>query len=64
MSCAPSPGSGDCVYAFAHTDYDFFGPEIGFDIFRFENGKIAEHWDTVETIPARSEWKNQNGEFG
>ncbi|MFL5577163.1 MAG: hypothetical protein ACJ79S_14465 [Gemmatimonadaceae bacterium] len=29
-----------------------------------ENGKIAEHWDTIETIPARSEWKNQNGKFG
>src|SRR5262245_58492158 len=22
---------------FAHTDYDFFGPKIGFDIFRFED---------------------------
>ena len=29
-----------------------------------ENGKIAEHWDTIETIPARSEWKNPNGKFG
>ncbi len=26
-----------------HTDYNFFGQKIGFDIFRFENGKIAEH---------------------
>lgn len=29
-----------------------------------ENGKIAEHWDTLETIPPQSEWKNQNGKFG
>ena len=51
-------------YVFTHTDYDFFGPKVGFDILRFEDGKIVEHWDTIETIPPRSEWKNQNGEFG
>lgn len=37
---------GDLV--FAHTDYDFFGPKIGFDIFRFKNGKIVEHWDNLQ----------------
>jgi len=31
-----------------HTDYDFFGPKIGFDVFRFENGKIVEHWDNLQ----------------
>jgi hypothetical protein len=31
-----------------HTDYNFFGPKIGFDIFRFENGKIVEHWDNLQ----------------
>jgi predicted SnoaL-like aldol condensation-catalyzing enzyme len=35
-----------------------------YDLFRAENGKIAEHWDTIETIPPQSEWKNQNGKFG
>lgn len=35
-----------------------------YDLFRVENGKIAEHWDTIEEIPASSEWKNQNGKFG
>ena len=34
-----------------------------FDMFRIENGKIAEHWDTIETIPPRAEWKNANGKF-
>jgi predicted SnoaL-like aldol condensation-catalyzing enzyme len=29
-----------------------------------ENGKIAEHWDTIEEIPAREQWKNDNGKFG
>lgn len=37
---------GDMV--FTHTDYDFFGPKIGFDIFRFENGKIVEHWNNIQ----------------
>jgi predicted SnoaL-like aldol condensation-catalyzing enzyme len=38
-------------YVFAHTEYDFFGPKIGFDIFRFENGKIVEHWDNLQQTP-------------
>lgn len=43
----------DGEYVFAHTEYEFFGPKIGFDIFRFENGKIVEHWDNLqETAPA------------
>ncbi|MCY1041606.1 nuclear transport factor 2 family protein [Corallococcus sp. bb12-1] len=33
----------DGDFVFAHTDYDFFGPKIGFDLFRFEDGKIVEH---------------------
>ena len=39
----------DGNYVFAHTDYNFFGPKIGFDIFRFEDGKIVEHWDNLQT---------------
>lgn len=42
----------DGDYVFAHTDYDFFGPKIGFDIFRFENGRIVEHWDNLQETPA------------
>lgn len=38
----------DGDYVVAHTDYDFFGPQIGFDIFRFENGLIVEHWDNLQ----------------
>lgn len=34
-----------------------------YDLFRVENGKIAEHWDTLETIPEQTEWKNTNGKF-
>lgn len=35
-----------------------------YDLFRVENGKIAEHWDTIEEIPAKEQWKNNNGKFG
>ncbi|HMV81550.1 MAG TPA: nuclear transport factor 2 family protein [Blastocatellia bacterium] len=43
----------DGDYTFAHTEYDFFGPKVGFDVFRFEDGLIVEHWDNLmETRPA------------
>jgi len=35
-------------HVFALTDYNFFGPMIGFDIFRFENGRVVEHWDNLQ----------------
>jgi predicted SnoaL-like aldol condensation-catalyzing enzyme len=38
-------------YVFAHTEYDFFGPKIGFDVFRFEDAKIVEHWDNLQETP-------------
>ncbi len=38
----------DGNYVVAHTDYNFFGPKIGFDIFRFEDGLIVEHWDNLQ----------------
>ncbi len=37
----------DGDFVFTHTDYNFFGPKVGFDVFRFENGKIVEHWDNL-----------------
>jgi predicted SnoaL-like aldol condensation-catalyzing enzyme len=38
----------DGDFAFVHVEYDFFGPKIGFDIFRFEDGLIVEHWDNLQ----------------
>lgn len=38
-------------------------PTSFYDLFRVENGKIAEHWDVMEAILPRSEWKNENGKF-
>jgi predicted SnoaL-like aldol condensation-catalyzing enzyme len=39
--------------SWAPRDYNFFGPKIGFDIFRFEDGKIVEHWDNLQEKPAK-----------
>jgi predicted SnoaL-like aldol condensation-catalyzing enzyme len=33
------------------------------DLFRVAAGKIAEHWDTIQDIPPRASWKNENGKF-
>lgn len=38
-------------------------PTSYYDLWRVENGKIAEHWDVVETIADESTWQNQNGKF-
>ncbi len=43
----------DGDFVFAHTAYNFFGPKIGFDIFRFENGRIVEHWDNLQETAAK-----------
>jgi predicted SnoaL-like aldol condensation-catalyzing enzyme len=42
----------DADFVFAHTEYNFFGPKIGFDVFRFDAGKIVEHWDNLQSTPA------------
>jgi predicted SnoaL-like aldol condensation-catalyzing enzyme len=34
-----------------------------YDLFRVENGKIAEHWDVLSIIPPQNQWKNMNGPF-
>ena len=38
-------------------------PTSYYDLWRVENGKIAEHWDVMETIAERSTWQNDNGKF-
>ncbi|MFD2587004.1 nuclear transport factor 2 family protein [Croceitalea marina] len=37
----------DGDYVFTHSKYNFFGPKAGFDVFRFEDGLIVEHWDNM-----------------
>lgn len=43
----------------------FAGEKVAFyDLFRVDNGKIVEHWDIIEAIPAQEKWQNNNGKFG
>ncbi|MGF1759595.1 hypothetical protein L4D76_16960 [Photobacterium sagamiensis] len=50
----------DGDYVVTHTEYDFFGPKAGFDVFRFENGQIVEHWDNLqEMAPANASGRTQ-----
>jgi predicted SnoaL-like aldol condensation-catalyzing enzyme len=34
-----------------------------YDLFRVAGGRLVEHWDTIEAIAPRTEWKNDNGKF-
>lgn len=38
----------DGAFVFAHTEYDFARRNIGFEIFRFEDGQAVEHWDNIQ----------------
>lgn len=42
----------DGDYVFLQTIYNFAGAgdQVAFDIFRFENGLIAEHWDNLASV--------------
>ena len=34
-----------------------------YDLFRIVDREIVEHWDTIEAVAPKSEWKNNNGKF-
>ena len=38
-------------------------PTSYYDLWRVEDGKIAEHWDVMETIADPASWQNENGKF-
>ena len=51
-------------YVLAVSEGSFGGaPTSYYDLWRVENGKIAEHWDVMETIADQSTWQNENGKF-
>lgn len=51
-------------YVLAVSEGTFGGaPTSYYDLWRVENGKIAEHWDVMETIADKSTWQNNNGKF-
>ncbi|MBF8982762.1 nuclear transport factor 2 family protein [Lutibacter sp. B2] len=55
---------GEGNFVFVMSEGTFGGAPYAYhDIFRIENGKIAEHWDVMSEIPNKEEWKNDNGKF-
>ena len=51
-------------YVLAVSEGTFGGvPTSYYDLWRIENGKVAEHWDVMETIADKETWQNQNGKF-
>jgi predicted SnoaL-like aldol condensation-catalyzing enzyme len=38
----------DGDFVFAHTEYDFSRRNIGFEVFRFDDGRAVEHWDNIQ----------------
>lgn len=38
----------DGDFVFGHTEYDFTSRKIGFEVFRFEDGRAVEHWDNIQ----------------
>jgi predicted SnoaL-like aldol condensation-catalyzing enzyme len=56
---------GEGNFVLAVSEGQFLGESASFyDLFRIEDGLVVEHWDTIEKIPARDQWKNDNGKFG
>ena len=55
---------GEGNFVLSVSDGTFLNKHVAYyDLFRIEDGKIVEHWDTIQEIPAKSEWKNNNGKF-
>ena len=51
-------------YVLALSEGTFGGtPTSFYDLWRVEDGKIAEHWDVMETIAGKETWQNSNGKF-
>lgn len=39
---------GDENFVVIHQKAEFFGPKVIIDLFRFEDGKVVEHWDSIQ----------------
>jgi len=52
-------GEGDLVSLHTHQTWPGDEEYVTMDFFRFEDGKIVEHWDSIQQVP--KEPKNNNG---
>ena len=52
-------GEGDLVSLHTHQTWPGDEEYVTMDFFRFEGGKIVEHWDSIQQVP--KEPKNNNG---
>jgi predicted SnoaL-like aldol condensation-catalyzing enzyme len=55
-------GQGNYVLAVNEGLFDN-KPSMFYDFYRLENNMMVEHWDVIEEIPPKQEWKNSNGKF-
>jgi predicted SnoaL-like aldol condensation-catalyzing enzyme len=53
-------GQGDFVFIAAKGSHEN-EPCLYIDLYRVEDGKIAERWGFPEELPPQEEWKNNNG---
>jgi predicted SnoaL-like aldol condensation-catalyzing enzyme len=53
-------GQGDFVFIAARGSHEG-NPCVYVDLYRVENGKIAERWGFPDEIPPQEQWKNNNG---
>ena len=53
-------GQGDFVFIAAKGSHES-EPCVYIDLYRVENGKIAERWGFPQEVPPQEEWKNKNG---
>ena len=55
---------GEGNFVLTVSEDHLLGKHVAFyDLFRIENGKIVEHRDTIEEIPSKDQWMNNNGKF-
>ena len=56
-------GQGNFVLAMSEGKFGKGDHVAFYDLFRLEDGLIVEHWDVIQAIPEKSDWKNQNAKF-
>jgi predicted SnoaL-like aldol condensation-catalyzing enzyme len=50
---------GEGNFILVHAKFSMGGADsVVYDLFRVENGKVAEHWDVIEAVPATAEHAN------